>query len=75
MGFDVNVIAPLLPSRCSVSFVLRCGVYFLVGPNMLLSMAVQPLVGILVFSQERTSARPPTPPSWMCSQAQTYIQT
>ena len=75
MGFDVNVIAPLLPSRCSVSFVLRRGVYFLVGPNILLSMDGQPLVGILVFSKERTSAHPSTPPSWMCSQAQMYIQT
>ena len=74
MGFDVNVIAPLLPSRCSVSFVLRHGVYFLVGPNILLSMAVQPLVVIPGFSQERMHAHLSTLSSWTCSQAQTYIK-
>ena len=58
MGFDFTVVAPLLPSRCSVSSVLRHGVCFLAGSNALLSMAVQPLLVILVFSQERMSARP-----------------
>ena len=75
MGFDFTVVAPLLPSRCSVSSVLRHGVCFLAGSNALLSMAVQPLLVILVFSQERMSARPSALSSWMCSQAQTYVKT
>ena len=41
MGFDCNVIAPLLPSHCSFSFVLGYGVSFLVGPSIFLSMVGQ----------------------------------
>ena len=37
---------------------------FLVGSSVLLSMVVQPLVAILVLSQEEMSAHPSTLPSW-----------
>ena len=37
--------------------------FFLVGSNILLSMAVQQLVVILVFSLEKMPARPSSPPS------------
>ena len=66
MGFDFIVIAPLLLSHCGLSFVFACGVYFLVSSSVFLSMIVQQLVVILVFSQEGVRARPSTPPS--CSQ-------
>ena len=46
------------------SFVLGRGVSFLVSSSVLLSMIVQQLVVILVFSQEGVRARPSTPPSW-----------
>ena len=52
MGFDFTLIAPLLPSHCGFSFVFRCGVSFLVSSSVFLSMIVQQLVVILVFSQE-----------------------
>ena len=61
MGFDFTVIAPLLPSRFGFSFVFGCGVSFLVSSSVLLSMIVQQLVVILVFSQEGVRARPSTP--------------
>ena len=64
MGFDFIVIAPLLPSHCGFSFVFGCGVSFLVGSSVFLSMAVQQLVVILVFSQEGVRARPSTLPTW-----------
>ena len=64
MGFDFTVIAPLLPSHCDFSFVFGCGVSFLVSSSVFLSMIVQQLVVIPVFSQERVRARPSTPPSW-----------
>ena len=64
MGFDFTVIAPLLPSHCGISFVFGCGVSFLVSSSVLLSMIVQQLVVILVFSQEGVRARPSTLPSW-----------
>ena len=41
MRLDFNVNAPLLSSHCSFSFVLGCGVSFLVGSNILLSMVGQ----------------------------------
>ena len=53
MGFDFTVIVPLLPSHCGFSFVLGCGVSFLVSSSVLLLMIVQQLVVILVFSQEK----------------------
>ena len=62
MGFDFTVIAPLLSSHCGVSFVFGCGVSFLVSSSVFLSMIVQQLVVILVFSQEGVRARPSTPP-------------
>ena len=40
MGFDFIVIAPLLPSHWGF-FVFGCGVFFLVGSGILLSMVVQ----------------------------------
>ena len=58
----LNVIAPLLPS-CCFSFVLGCGVAFLGGSNILFLMVGQQLVVILVFSQEKMSTRPSTPPN------------
>ena len=64
MGFDFIVIAPLLPSHCGFSFVFGCGVSFLVSSSVLLSMTVQQLVVILVFSEEGVRACPSTPPSW-----------
>lgn len=60
MGFDFIVVAPLLPSP-GFSFVLECGVSFLVGSSVLL-MFVQQLLAILVLSQEKISACPSTPP-------------
>ena len=64
MGFDFIVIAPLLPSHCSFSFVFGCGVPFLVSSSVLLSMIVQQLVVIPVLLQEGVSTRPSTLPSW-----------
>ena len=64
MGFDFIVIAPLVLSHCSFSFVFGCGVSFLVSSSVFLSMIVQQLVVLLVFSQEGVKARPFTPPSW-----------
>ena len=57
MGFDFIVIAPLLPSHCSFSFVFRCGVSFLVSASVFLSMIVQQIVVVLVFSKEGVRAR------------------
>ena len=67
MGFDFTVIAPLLLSHFGFSFVFGRGVYLLVSSNVFLSMTVQQLVVILVFSQEGVRARPSTPPSWLIS--------
>ena len=67
MGSDFTLIAPLLPSNCGFSFVFGCGVSFLVSSSVFLSMIVQQLVVILVFSQEGVKARPSTPPSWFLS--------
>ena len=64
MGFDFAVIVPLLPSHCGFSFVFGCGVSFLVSSSVFLSMIVQQLVVILVFSQEGVRTRPSTPPPW-----------
>ena len=63
MGFDFTVIVPLLPSHCGFSFVFGCGVSFLGSSSVFLSMIVQQVVVILVFSQEGVRARPSTPPS------------
>ena len=52
IGFDFIVIAPLLPSLCSFSFVFGCGVLFLVSSSVFLLMIVQQLVVIPVLSQE-----------------------
>ena len=54
-GFDFNTIAPLLPSHCGFSFVLDVGYLFWVHSNSLLSVVVQQLVAILVFSQEMSA--------------------
>ena len=64
MGFDFTVVAPLLPSHCGFSFVFGCGLSFFVSSSVFLSMIVQQLVVILVFSQEGVRARPSTLPSW-----------
>ena len=47
------------------SFALGCRYLFLVGSDILLSMVVQQLVEILVFSQEKMSAPPFALPSWL----------
>ena len=62
-GLILNEILPLLPSCWGFSFALGCGVSFLVGSNILLSMVVQQWVAILEFVQEKMSPRPSTPPS------------
>ena len=62
MGFDFIVIAPLLPSHCSFSFVFGCGVSFLVSSSVFLSMIVQQFIVIPVLSQEGVSTHPSTPP-------------
>ena len=67
MGFDFTVIVRLLPSHCGFSFVFGCGVSFWVSSSVFLSMIVQQLVVILVFSQEGVRARPSTLPSWFLS--------
>ena len=61
MGFDIFVIAPLLPSHCGFSFVFGCGISFLVSSSVFLSMIVQQLVVIPV--PEGVSECPSTPPS------------
>ena len=48
------------------SFALDMVYLYLVGSNILLSMAVQWLVAILEFSQEKMNARPSTLPSCLC---------
>ena len=63
MGFDFNVIAPLLPSHCSVSFVPGTWGIFFVHSNILLSVVVQQLVVILVLFQEK-SVHPSTLSFW-----------
>ena len=63
-GLILHTVGPLLPSRWSCSFVLGCGVCFLVGSNILLSIVVQQLVASLVFSQEKISTCPFTLPPW-----------
>ena len=55
MGFDVIVIAPLLPSHSS-SLSLDMGYLFMMGSSILLLMVVQQLVVILVLMQEQMSA-------------------
>ena len=64
MAFDFTVIALLLLSHCGFLFVFGYGVSFLVSSSAFLSMIVQQLVVILVFSQEGVRARPSTPLSW-----------
>ena len=64
MGFDFIVIAPLLLSHCSFSFVFGCGVSFLVSSSVFLLMIFQQLVVIPVLLKEKVSARPSTLPSW-----------
>ena len=63
------LMLPLLPSCCSFSFVLECGksFFFFVGSNILLSMVVQQIAAILVFSQ-KMSTLPSTLPSSMAVQ-------
>ena len=73
MGFDFTMIAPLLLSHCGFSFVFGCGVSFLVSSSVFLSMIVQQLVVILVFSQEGVRACPSTPPSWFLSERILFI--
>ena len=73
MGFDFTVIAPLLPSPSGFSFVFGCWVSFLVSSSVFLSMIVQQLVVILVFSQEGLRARSSTPPSWFHPEQQSII--
>ena len=73
MGFDYIVIAPLLLSHCGFSFVFGCGVSFLVSSSVFLSMIVQQLDMILVFSQEGVRAHRATPPSWFRLRGSLYF--
>ena len=57
--FVVNAQA----SHCGFSFVFSCGVSFFVSSSVFLSMTVQQLVVIPVFSKEGVSACSSTPPS------------
>ena len=52
----------LWPRMWDMFFFVVFFVFFFCGINILLSMVVQHLVAILVFSQEKMSARPSTPP-------------
>ena len=70
MEFDFIMIVPLLPSHCSFFFVFGHRLSFFGG---FLSMAVQQLVVILVFSQKGMSARHSTLPSWIRSSPKTVI--
>ena len=58
----LNMILLLLPSCLGFSFALGCGVSFLLGSSILLSMVVQQQVVILDFSQEKMSTCPSTLP-------------
>ena len=75
MGFDFTLIAPLLPSHCGFSSVLRRGVSSLVKSRVFLSMIVQQPVVVLVLSQEGVRARPSTPPSWLILPRTLFIDT
>ena len=59
-GLILNTILPHLPSCWGFSFTLGCGVSFLVGSNILLSMVVQQPVAIYEFSQKKMNAHPST---------------
>ena len=58
VGFDFILFTPLLPSHCGFSFIFGCGISFLVGSSVLLSIVVQQLVVILVISLEEMNACP-----------------
>ena len=62
MRFDFKCDCSLLPFVVASPLPLDAGYLFLVGSNILLSMVVQQLFVILVFSQEM-SAWSSTPPS------------
>ena len=74
MGFDFTVIASLLLSHCGFSFVFECGVSFLVSSSVFLSVIVQQLVVILVFSQEGVRARPSSLPSCFLSHYYYFVK-
>ena len=52
MGFNFIMIASLLPSHFSFSFVFGCGVSFLVSSSVFLLVIVKQLIVILVLSQK-----------------------
>ena len=62
-GLILNMILLLLPSCLGFSFALGCGVSFLLGSSILLSMVVQLRVAVLEFLQEKMSTYPSTLPS------------
>ena len=63
IGYNFNVIAPLLPSHHDFSFVLECGLSFLVCSNILLLMIVQQLVMISASLQKKNTCLSSLP-SW-----------
>ena len=63
-GSILNAVSPLLLSCWCFSFALGCGIFFLVGSNILLPTIVQQRGVSLEFSQEKMSACPSTPPSF-----------
>ena len=64
MGFDFNLIVPLLLSCCGFSCVLGCKVSFLGVFQCPPVNSYSILVAILVFLQKKMSACPSIPPSW-----------
>ena len=68
VGFDSKCLSPLLSPFWGFSFALVSGVFFLVGPNILLWMVVQHWVVILEFLLEKMSSNPSTLPSCMPQQ-------
>ena len=65
MGFDSKHDFTPCTVYWGFSFALGSGIIFLVGSNILLLMVVQKQVVILELSEEKMSACPSTPPSWI----------
>ena len=66
IGYGIWFYCDYAPPTISLQLLLclsRCGISFLVSSSVFLSMIVQQLVVIPVFSQEGVSACPSTPPS------------
>ena len=62
-GYEFDFQCDCTPLVATSPLSLEGGYLFLMGSNILLLMAVKQLVAILVFSLEKISAHPFTPPS------------